>query len=282
MKWTKDKVDFLIENKDVLTRKELGQKLGVSIGAIKMKLRHLGLKKKRVVSDIKKLIYFDTVDTPEKAYFLGLLASDGHVIYNEWGKNATYKVAIALSESDSYILNSFKQWFPEGVLKHYFSHHTYAKKGCKYSRFSIYNKYLTKQIIELGIPPSKTFTLKYPTIPADFHRFFILGYFDGDGCISKTTRKGYPIGCWGWYVYSGSKVFLRRLRNIIKHSLNVRLPLEYKQKMIFRLGVSHYQSIYRILHWLYHGHNLGLKRKRELAIEFISLYEERQSQMTLP
>jgi hypothetical protein len=39
--------------------------------------------------------------------------------------------------------------------------------------------------LKLGILPNKESRLRLPSVPRDYFRDFIRGYFDGDGCISS-------------------------------------------------------------------------------------------------
>jgi hypothetical protein len=57
--------------------------------------------------------FFDVIDTPEKAYFLGLMYSDGCVWHTErTGKTGNilyeYCTSISLQETDKDILDKFK------------------------------------------------------------------------------------------------------------------------------------------------------------------------------
>lgn len=131
---------------------------------------------------------FDSIDTEEKAYWLGFIFADGYISSHNSDKNK-YRFEISLSEKDKdhlYKFNSFMKYNGDNVK--------FGKvnlNGKQYSkvRWSIGNKHLWETLNSLGCIPNKSLTLKFPNkeifkepwliIP------FIRGYFDGDGCITN-------------------------------------------------------------------------------------------------
>ena len=139
--------------------------------------------------------FFDTIDTQEKAYVLGLLYADG---YNDIDKNA---VALGLKEDDKEILDKITKIIqPTKPLQ--FVHVSKKKKtkGFENSqdqyRLAIANKHISEKLVELGCGKAKTHTLKFPTeeqVPKYLQRHFIRGYFDGDGSVSGDKQKQFSI-----------------------------------------------------------------------------------------
>lgn len=50
------------------------------------------------------------------------------------------------------------------------------------------SKKISNDLIDKGIVPNKSLILNKPNINEEYYLPFILGYFDGDGSISKTTQ----------------------------------------------------------------------------------------------
>lgn len=125
--------------------------------------------------------YFDVIDTPNKAYILGLLDSDGCN-----GRNNDVK--IKLQERDRDILekvnvelsNEKPLLFLDG-----------AKDGHQNTFTLSFTSPYTSEILEaLGCTHSKSLTLKFPKyLDESLYPHFIRGYFDGDGHISKDKHK---------------------------------------------------------------------------------------------
>lgn len=130
--------------------------------------------------------YFDTIDTPNKAYILGFLYADGCNSSNYDKKR--YCVTITLQSSDSQILYDIKNEIGyEAPIKF----RTYNE--CERATLDICNKHIALKLHELGLVPNKTLILKFPDwLSEEFYPHFVRGYFDGDGCITSNNRKVAP------------------------------------------------------------------------------------------
>lgn len=123
--------------------------------------------------------YFEVINTPDKAYFAGLIKADGYV------DKIRNRVAIRLQEKDVELLEKFCD-----VLK--FPHSKLNKitprreNQSTHIEFSLTNEQLVKPLLDIK---TKEFLSK---IPDEFAFDFIRGYFDGDGSISyRNLRKLY-------------------------------------------------------------------------------------------
>jgi hypothetical protein len=129
-----------------------------------------------VVSD-----YFSVVDTVEKAYWLGFLAADGSV----FGKN---KISIGLATKDKGHL----QRLVDTICPGYELRDLPKTKAVK---MQISDEAMRKDLESLGVVPNKSNSLTWPQkLPTGFELPFILGLFDGDGCLSYSNTKN----SWQW------------------------------------------------------------------------------------
>lgn len=88
--------------------KETAKKFDVNYHTLKQNLIRFGYRtpnKKLENQRVKKILYFDNIDTPEKAYLLGFLFSDGYIAKTTYGVS----IGLALQLQDKYILEYIKQ-----------------------------------------------------------------------------------------------------------------------------------------------------------------------------
>ena len=123
--------------------------------------------------------YFDKIDTPNKAYFLGLLYADG--------SNFTPKqtISISLEEGDRHILELFREelnYSRELEFLDYSNKHDFGYNYKNQYRLSIFSKHMSDELDNKGVKKNKSLILEFPKFLDDnLLKFFILGYFDGDG-----------------------------------------------------------------------------------------------------
>lgn len=118
--------------------------------------------------------YFTHIDTPMKAYLLGLLASDGYVYVDK--KRAQYKIGIKLHINDELLVRRVRDILAPTV------NFTYPKPH--YIRFEVCSQRMLQDLAQYGVIPRKTWNLPWPkALPEDMAMPFLLGYFDGDGTL---------------------------------------------------------------------------------------------------
>lgn len=122
--------------------------------------------------------YFTSIDTAEKAYWLGFLYTDGSVDHY----HATGRIRLQLQEQDKEILEKFQQCLR---LENQIIYDKRTNSTCCSVEFvseQIYN-----DLINFGIVPNKTYKsqhIPFHKIPSQFIPAFLLGLFDGDGSLS--------------------------------------------------------------------------------------------------
>ncbi len=168
-----------------LNTKEVGAIYGVTAGAIQSLFKRLKLSarhSKRYGIDHN---YFSSIDSPKKAYIVGFLAADGGLDR----KALSVKVSI----KDVSILEMMKMELKSDVPIKFrkgqpISDGKYTQSDFCYIRFCSVK--IFDDLVSIGITPKKSLTLKPPkNIPDEFIKYFILGYFDGDGTIGHQNPK---------------------------------------------------------------------------------------------
>lgn len=202
--------------------------------------------------------YFENIDTPNKAYFLGFIYADGCIVDAKGRQN---QLVIHIHEQDKSILESFsKELEFSGKLQFYKGSKIHSTKNYKYKRNNAYrltisSDKLCQDLNNLGVTPRKTHTLTFPKlnqVPENLMNHFIRGLMDGDGYIS--VRKGkkdesnclFTFGIVGTYdICAGVQKWLSN-----KLILNPNKKLR-KCKCIFGMSYSHNKDIVKIYNYLY-------------------------------
>lgn len=201
--------------------------------------------------------YFEDIDTPAKAYFLGLLAADGCCPFK------TNAVIISLQSKDKHILESLKY---ELGSNHPLQFTERSKKNSNwqdYYTLYISNQKMHSDLIKHGIVPNKSYYLEYPMwLRNDLHKYYILGYLDGDGCIAKNGRHVY---------FTSTKEFCVGLQRIITDKLNISSKLydaNSKNGMTYYLRIQRTNCTRKLLNWLYQDPPYCLFRKYDVYKQY--------------
>ncbi len=205
--------------------------------------------------------YFDVLDSAEKSYWLGFFCADGYLYKS--GKQASF----ILSSRDKRHLQRLADNFNLSVRE---TQVPDARTGRTYNsvRLVMSSRNLCNSITAKGIPQRKTAELSsavFQSIPVEFVRDFIRGYFDGDGCITKIGVAEYRMSI------CGTESFLSTLAAVVAVNCYVNQP-----NVLFRPGVCIIQwcgtdKINAIKTWLYQDADLYLERKKEI-FDCVPLY----------
>lgn len=177
--------------------------------------------------------YFENINTPEKAYWLGFLYADG-CIARDKKTNKIIRFALYLSIKDESWVDKFINTIKVNINKK-----VYTKLNLV--GIAITNKIFTNNLINNGCHPKKAFTIKFPNFSTDeLEMCFLLGYFDGDGSSVGSSST----------ITSGSKEFLMKIKE--KYDISSRLQ-EYKTKKgnsFYRINIGRsflemLQSVYK-------------------------------------
>lgn len=133
--------------------------------------------------------YFETIDSREKAYFLGLLAADG-CIHKPIPKKRHIRIALVLKIEDKYIIESFAKAidFTGNVRVNTIRTGKYA--GHQYGCIVFTSDKMANDLAKYGITNNKSIRMNfYPNIPTQYDEDFIRGYFDGNGSVFISNEK---------------------------------------------------------------------------------------------
>lgn len=196
--------------------------------------------------------FFENIDSPEKAWLLGFLFTDGNV--RKVGN--CYQIRLSIQKKDEEIIDKIKEWL---------NIDTKTKRDNRVGKECVGIEIASQQMFEdlskYGIVPNKTYitnTLNINSIPENFQRDYVRGLFDGDGSLSFAGNI-YEIGC-GFTNYFENSV--REFQNFIDDKINKekhnKIKVEKNKSFCSWRGR---QQVLKILSYLYDNSTVYLKRK---------------------
>jgi len=195
--------------------------------------------------------WLKNIDSQQKAYFLGLMITDGTVHHKR------DEATIGLSETDIDVLKQISNIvYGEEII------HLYDVIGSstRCAKLGFYGKTFKDNLILNGCPPQKTFLTEYSaTIPDHLHSHFIRGLYDGDGCIYIGKNRvvvdlvGTEMLCDG---------IIHVINNL--YNLNIKFS-KYKGKKhkgtICSMRINKKQDVIKFLDFIYNDAIIYIKRK---------------------
>lgn len=233
--------------------KDTAEKFGINYHTLKqylIKFNYRTPSKKLHNQRVPENHYFDEINTPEKAYFLGYWYSDGYISKTIYGTS----VGIGLQLQDKYIIDKLCEEMKIsnsiGIYKNsaklqYTDQHTYDN------------------LVRLGVQEDKSHKdFKLPNIPDELMNSFILGYFDGDGCITiKST--GYSVVS----ICCNSKVFLEEVKEWLDNKNIQTRPINIergsRKNDLYILYLSGRENQLRFFDLIYKDCSIYLNRKHD-------------------
>ena len=203
--------------------------------------------------------YFSHIDTPDKAYWLGALASDGCIYYhrNKW------VMQFIVTQRDQEWLEAFRQAIgsthPVKILPGGFD------TPC--ARLIITNQEFCAPLVSIGIKSSGILQ----RIPECVWNHFVRGLFDGDGCIRKDVGKprhtGYIPWTLEWSLVSQSSVLLQNIQTVFLKYCDITPSKMRFHNNVWVWAVRGNRQVRRIAEYIYpEGEYPFLARKREKFI----------------
>jgi hypothetical protein len=215
---------------------------------------------------------FDTIDTSEKAYWLGFLAADGCVYVNSHTKSKG--IRLLLSDKDSHHLEKFRGFIGDEKAISDIQNNNHVGVAV-----NIYSSHMFNSLCAKGIKPAKSLSLGWINLRSDLMSHFIRGYNDGDGCFTVgkfyyTRNNGQKRVYTGinWEVL-GTRPFLEGLlhhlpANIQKRS---RISLARSNSPVYRLRFfsSKFILLQELYSFLYRENTVCLERKEKVLHDYI-------------
>lgn len=262
---TKDKKEELIAfyKSRPMTVQEAATSINVSVpSAIKILDQYRVKRYTKVQLFSPSLVedYFEKIDTESKAYFLGLIITDG-CIYKKHKKQSS--VSLSLQSQDRYILDRFKQEIN--------SNKTITRDGRGCNEISILSDKMVSDLSKYGVTENKSLKTVFPQgIRADLYPHLIRGILDGDGSISYYARKKRKSHTKAIRFCQGNEQFLLDLMCCLKKYAGVNPVNARKEKeSLWSIAYRNNDSMCSLISYIYDSATVYLKRKKILCDNII-------------
>lgn len=197
--------------------------------------------------------FLEIINTEEKAYFLGIMMSDGYINTSITRKYTYKKFGIFLKDEDV-----IKKLANILGVKYTF------RKDQKMFGFNVISEKIITKLESFGITKSKTYKiLNVPNIDKSLIRHFIRGYFDGDGSISIRSSRPNQVQV---YICGICKSLLEEFSKILNNEgISSKLYTEVRNKEnkqdMFTLRITTHKDRCLFFEYLYKDSTIKLERK---------------------
>ena len=194
--------------------------------------------------------YFDQIDTPDKAYWLGFIAGDGCVL-----EDGTLKLNLAPVDIGQ-LRNLASALESEAPIRH----GTTRLHGKTYKRviLAVYSLHLAQALGRHGIIPRKTWCMEPWDGPADLMPHYWRGLVDADGTIDAVNSFAVRL--------VGTKPVATAFRDWIRSVRpSARIRPKHRQGILWEAGISGRLGAQVIAEALYGDCTAALARKAERA-----------------
>lgn len=268
--WTESQIAYIInEYNSTHSTVTIAKKFGTNPQMIRNVLRKnrvtiLSLSELGMLEYPRNSNYFEKIDTPAKAYWLGFLYADGYI-----GKGKDKRVRITLKKDDEQHLNKFLQAIEATNTLVKYSQKKDGEKVFKQAYCCLRDSKLVEDLNNAGCTNCKSYTLTFPNsdiLPEHLQSHFIRGYFDSDGSLhstlsGKNKTPRYRI------TFVGTKSFLEILRHILGKDY---IAIENRETYCM-FSISGNKQLVSVLEYLYKDseESIELTRKRQIYNKFL-------------
>lgn len=196
--------------------------------------------------------FFKTINSEEKAYWLGFIFADGSV--------NNKRLIIELSDIDVGHLIKFKKDICA-------TNNIYKRKNRPTVKIEICKKNLVKDLAKYGCIKNKTYNgwIDQSLLGDEYKRHFLRGFLDGDGYIERKNYKRYRI------IYT---VWSENIKNTIMDMLSdfhpicrINNPIKKRPDLsVFRISIERKKDFFDFLEYIYMDSHIYLDRKYYTAM----------------
>lgn len=200
---------------------------------------------------------FEKIDTPEKAYVLGFLLADGYI-------DKKNMVELGSCIADKEIIEFVAQIIKSEVH----IDNNFNKKTRRFPRARTSKK--IKDITKFTGGRLKE-ERHYPKVKKELERFLLLGFFDGDGCITWGYRKD-RNRIWQKVSFTSQLHLLEGVQQMLYKNLNISSTIRPKSKeKCFVIEFSNKKDVLKFLEFIYPNEDFIILHRKYLKANALRL-----------
>lgn len=210
--------------------------------------------------------YFETIDTEEKAYWLGFIAADGCILKSS--EYNSYRLKINLNSVDIEHLRKFLRCIDANNtdVKIYDTAGFAAHRKDKKIASVVLNSFkLCSDLQKYNVHRNKSLDIELPELSDDMIPHYLRGFFDGDGSYhyhydAKSNRYRYSFE-----VVGASKNMMTQIQEYLS-SKNISVNIyirnsKHSDNPSYRLMTNSKKEMLKIIDLLYSNSHIYLNRK---------------------
>ena len=210
--------------------------------------------------------FFETINTEEKAYWLGFMYADGYIVNhdNRYGED---DFGITLAEDSIDSIEKFKASIKATNPIRYDN----SKQGQRQVKLVCCSQKTVNDLIDKGVLKGKSLILKPPTkVPQELIRHFIRGFFDGDGSLMKNQSNSY-------IAYGIDFTTTYEMAKWLQDTLQVgNIFPDKRREATWYFSVGGNQQVLKLCHYMYDNASIWMDRKYNRYKELLEKYGESQ------
>ena len=211
--------------------------------------------------------FFQEINEEAKAYFLGLLISDGNVFKDNTGRQAS--ISITLDLKDEYMLEKFKEVLQANTSV------GHDGRGC--GQIAVRSNIMAEDLAKYGVVPRKSYNTYLPLISKEMMPHLIRGIFDGDGSIMakpNPSNDGHNRFLHS-ISFCGTHQLMEDISNYILENLGIKATVyDYKDRNLSELKIQNIDNIAKFGYWIYRNSTIFLNRKKDIFNDFLKHYND--------
>ena len=200
---------------------------------------------------------FANLDTPEKAYWLGVLITDGYI--SDTRKDCEPQIGLQMTDVE--LLEKFKLFL--GTSHPVLRIEPRSEKHLPMYRVVVNSRRMAQDLSRYGVVPRKSAVTYLPILEHTLMPHLLRGILDGDGTVSQRHDGGAIIG------YCGSHRLVTELRMWLICRLGISDNRLHENGNISFIQWSQERDVKKLVKYLYDGAEIYLARKFALVERYL-------------